>query len=78
VSIKQGSPQTPIIAPASRIEFRSQAALRIGGRISAPKRLVVDRDKIRALAAGGLSTRAIAAKLKISHTSVHRIVQGKL
>jgi DNA invertase Pin-like site-specific DNA recombinase len=39
------------------------------------KRLVVDRDNIRALAAGGMSTRAIAAKLKISHTSVHRIVQ---
>jgi DNA invertase Pin-like site-specific DNA recombinase len=40
------------------------------------KRLCVDRDKIRALAAGGSSTRSIAAKLKISHTSVHRIVQG--
>jgi transposase len=29
------------------------------------------------MAAGGMSTRAIAAKLKISHTSIHRIVQGK-
>jgi AcrR family transcriptional regulator len=27
--------------------------------------------------AGGMSTRAIAAKLKVSHTSIHRIVQGK-
>jgi DNA invertase Pin-like site-specific DNA recombinase len=41
------------------------------------KRLVVDRDKIRAMAAGGTSTRAIAATLKISHTSVHRIVRAK-
>ena len=40
------------------------------------KRLVVDRDKIRAMAAGGSSTRAIAARLKVSHTSVHRIVQS--
>ena len=40
------------------------------------KRLVVDRDKIRAMAAGGSSTRSIAARLKISHTSVHRIVQS--
>jgi DNA invertase Pin-like site-specific DNA recombinase len=40
------------------------------------KRLVVDRDKIRAMSGGGLSTRAIAARLKISHTSVHRIVQN--
>jgi transposase len=29
------------------------------------------------MAAGGMSTRAIAAKLKISHTSIHRIVQGQ-
>jgi DNA invertase Pin-like site-specific DNA recombinase len=40
------------------------------------KRLCVDRAKIRAMAAGGSSTRSIATKLKISHTSVHRIVQG--
>ena len=40
------------------------------------KRLVVDRAKICEMAAGGLSTRAIATKLKVSHTSVHRIVQG--
>ena len=41
------------------------------------KRLVVDRDKIRTLAAGGMSVRAIATKFRISHTSVHRIVQAK-
>jgi len=41
------------------------------------KRLVLDRGNIREMAAGGMSTRAIAAKLKISHTSIHRIVQGK-
>ena len=39
------------------------------------KRLVVDRCKIFEMAAGGMSTRSIAAKLKISHTSVHRILQ---
>ncbi len=42
------------------------------------KRLVLDRKQVRALAASGMSTRAIAAKLKISHTSVHRIVQEKV
>jgi DNA invertase Pin-like site-specific DNA recombinase len=42
------------------------------------KRLVLDRDKVRAMAAGGMSTRAIASKLKVSHTSVHRILQGKV
>jgi DNA invertase Pin-like site-specific DNA recombinase len=41
------------------------------------KRLVVDRCKIIEMATGGMSTREVAAKLKISHTSVHRIVQGK-
>jgi Site-specific recombinases, DNA invertase Pin homologs len=41
------------------------------------KRLVLDRNTICEMAAGGLSTRTIAAKLKVSHTSVHRIVQGK-
>lgn len=41
------------------------------------KRLVVDRDHIREMAAGGMSTRAIGAKLQISHTSVGRILQRK-
>jgi DNA-binding NarL/FixJ family response regulator len=39
------------------------------------KRLVVDRRKILEMAAGGMSTRSIATKLNISHTSVHRILQ---
>ena len=38
------------------------------------KRLVVDREKIRAMAAGGMSVRAIAEKVGISHGSAHRIV----
>lgn len=41
------------------------------------KRLVLDRDKVRGMAAAGMSTRAIATKLKVSHTSIHRIVRGK-
>ena len=41
------------------------------------KRLVVDRCKILEMAAGGMSTRTIAAKLRVSHTSIHRIVQGQ-
>jgi DNA invertase Pin-like site-specific DNA recombinase len=41
------------------------------------KRLVLDRGKVREMAAGGMSVRAIAAKLKVSHTSVHRIVRGE-
>lgn len=41
------------------------------------KRLVVDRCKIFEMTAGGMSTRAIATKLKVSHTSIHRIVQSQ-
>jgi DNA invertase Pin-like site-specific DNA recombinase len=41
------------------------------------KRLVVDRSKIFEMAAGGMSTRTIGSKLKVSHTSIHRIVQGQ-
>ena len=41
------------------------------------KRLVLDRNRIFSMAAGGMSTRTIAAKLKISHTSIHRILQTK-
>ena len=41
------------------------------------KRLVVDRSTIFEMAAGGMSTRTIGSKLKVSHTSIHRIVQGQ-
>ena len=41
------------------------------------KRLVVDRCKLFEMPAGGMSTRTSAAKLKVSHTSIHRIVQGQ-
>jgi DNA invertase Pin-like site-specific DNA recombinase len=40
------------------------------------KRLVLDRDKVREMATSGMSVRAIAAMLNVSHTSVHRIVRG--
>lgn len=38
------------------------------------KRLVVDREKIRAMAAAGMTVRAIAEKVGISHGSAHRII----
>jgi DNA invertase Pin-like site-specific DNA recombinase len=34
------------------------------------KRLVLDRSKVRDMAAGGLSTREIAKKFRVSHTSI--------
>jgi DNA invertase Pin-like site-specific DNA recombinase len=41
------------------------------------KRLVLDRSKIREMAKAGMSVRAIATTLNVSHTSIHRIVQAK-
>jgi DNA invertase Pin-like site-specific DNA recombinase len=60
-------------AKAAYARLRAQGRTNHLGR----KRLVLDRDEIRAMATGGMSVRAIAAKLKISHTSVHRIIRTK-
>src|ERR1019366_3321034 len=38
-------------------------------------RLVLDRGELCGMAAAGMTTRAIAAKMKVSHTSIHRILQ---
>jgi DNA invertase Pin-like site-specific DNA recombinase len=73
VLAKQESVRRSERASAAYARLKAQGRTDHLGR----KRLVVDRAKIRAMAAGGLSVRSIAAKLKISHTSVHRIVQGK-
>ena len=40
------------------------------------KRLVVDRSKIVDMYAAGLTVRAIAEKMGISHGSAHRIIQN--
>lgn len=71
VLAKQESVRRSERASAAYAKLKHQGRTAHLGR----KRLVVDRDKIRAMATAGMSTRAIAAKLKISHTSVHRIVQ---
>jgi DNA invertase Pin-like site-specific DNA recombinase len=60
-------------ASAAYARLKSQGKTDHLGR----KRLVLDRDKVRDMAAGGMSVRAIADKLKVSHTSIHRIVQPK-
>src|SRR5580658_7639953 len=73
VLAKQESVRRSERASAAYAKLKQQGRTDHLGR----KRLVVDRDKIRAMAVGGLSTRAIAAKLKISHTSVHRLIQGQ-
>jgi DNA invertase Pin-like site-specific DNA recombinase len=73
VLAKQESVRRSERASAAYAKLKAQGRTDHLGR----KRLVLDREKIRALAAGGMSTRAIATKLKISHTSVHRIVQDK-
>jgi DNA invertase Pin-like site-specific DNA recombinase len=74
VLAKQESVRRSERATASYQKLVSQGRTDHLGR----KRLVLDRDKVREMAASGLSVRKIATKLKISHTSVHRIVQGKV
>ena len=70
---KQESVRRSERASAAYAKLKAQGRIDHLGR----KRLVLDRDKIRGMAAGGMSTRTIAAKLKVSHTSIHRIVQGQ-
>src|ERR1019366_4430564 len=59
-------------ASAAYARLKSQGRTDHLGR----KRLVVDRCKLFEMAAGGMSTRTIAAKLKGSHTRIHPIVPG--
>src|ERR1019366_8857870 len=73
VLAKQESVRRSERASAAYAKLKSQGRTDHLGR----KRLVVDRDKIRAMAAGGMSVRAIGTKLKISHTSVHRLIRGQ-
>jgi DNA invertase Pin-like site-specific DNA recombinase len=73
VLAKQESVRRSERASAAYARLKAQGRTDHLGR----KHLVVDRDKIRDMASGGMSTRAISKKLKISHTSVHRILQGK-
>jgi len=73
VLAKQESVRRSERASAAYARLKAQGRTDHLGR----KRLVVDRCKIFEMAAGGMSTRTIAAKLKVSHTSVHRIVQGQ-
>jgi DNA invertase Pin-like site-specific DNA recombinase len=72
VLAKQESVRRSERASAAYARLKAQGRTDHLGR----KRLVVDRRKIFEMAAGGMSTRTIAAKLKVSHTSIHRIVQG--
>lgn len=73
VLAKQESVRRSERASAAYARLKAQGRTDHLGR----KRLVVDRCKIFEMAAGGMSTRTIAAKLKVSHTSIHRIVQGQ-
>jgi DNA invertase Pin-like site-specific DNA recombinase len=72
VLAKQESVRRSERASAAYARLRSQGRTDHLGR----KRLVVDRDRIRTMSSAGMSVRQIAAKLDISHTSVHRILQG--
>jgi DNA invertase Pin-like site-specific DNA recombinase len=72
VLAKQESVRRSERASAAYAKLKSQGRTDHLGR----KRLVVDRSSIREMAAGGMSSRAIAAKLKISHTSVHRMCKA--
>ncbi len=73
VLAKQESVRRSERASAAFARLKSQGRTDHLGR----KRLVLDRDKVRQLAADGMSTRAIGTKFRISHTSVHHILQGK-
>lgn len=73
VLAKQESVRRSERASAAYAKLKQQGRTDHLGR----KRLVVDRCKIFQMAAGGMSTRTIAAKLKVSHTSIHRIMQGQ-
>lgn len=71
VLAKQESVRRSERASAAYARLKSQGRTDHLGR----KRLVLDRSKLRAMAAAGMSTRKIAATLKVSHTSIHRILQ---
>jgi DNA invertase Pin-like site-specific DNA recombinase len=73
VLAKQESVRRSERASAAYAKLKQQGRTDHLGR----KRLVVDSDKIRSMADGGMSTREIAAKLSISHTSVHRLIRGQ-
>jgi DNA invertase Pin-like site-specific DNA recombinase len=73
VLAKQESVRRSERASAAYAKLKSQGRTDHLGR----KRLVLDRDKIRKMATDGMSTRNIAAKLHVSHTSIHRIVKRK-
>ena len=73
VLAKQESVRRSERASAAYARLKSQGRTDHLGR----KRLVVDRCKIFEMAADGMSTRTIASKLKVSHISIHRIVQGQ-
>jgi DNA invertase Pin-like site-specific DNA recombinase len=73
VLAKQESVRRSERASAAYAKLKAQGRTDHLGR----KRLVLDRHNIFEMAAGGMSTRTIAAKLKVSHTSIHRIVQSE-
>jgi DNA invertase Pin-like site-specific DNA recombinase len=73
VLAKQESVRRSERASAAYARLKSQGRTDHLGR----KRLVVDRDRIRSMSSSGMSVRQIAAKLAISHTSVHRILLPK-
>ena len=73
VLAKQESVRRSERASAAYARLKAQGRTDHLGR----KRLVLDRDKICSMAAGGMSTRTIATKVKVSHTSVHRIIHGR-
>lgn len=58
-----------------RIKAAHDRARAQGKHVGRP-RLVVDRSKVQKLRQQGLSVRAVAAKMKISAASVHRIAQS--
>lgn len=70
VLAKQESVRRSERASAAYIKLVAQGRTDHLGR----KRLVLDRDKVRTMHVAGMSVRQIAAKMKVSHTSIHRII----
>lgn len=73
VLAKQESVRRSERASAAYAKLKAQGKTGHLGR----KRLVIDRLVVRRMSEGGLSVRAIATKLNVSHTSIHRIVKAK-
>ncbi len=70
-----------VIAKQERVRLSERtlaglAVARARGRVGGRPRIQCDRGKVMKLRAGGMSLSGIAGKMKISKTTVHRVLMG--